>query len=80
MTDLQEGKYRDLRLSLAEPRGEATCPVVGHQLAPEFALDANLGTLMISGLPCAVSAWETWQERQLKKHTFFGNGQRISIT
>eukprot|EP00913_Durusdinium_trenchii_P034315 g32106.t2 len=64
LAELREGKYKDLSLRLAQPNGEATCPVAGHQQAPEFAFDANIGTLMISGLPCAVSVWEAWEAKE----------------
>ncbi|CAK9030051.1 Serrate RNA effector molecule homolog (Arsenite-resistance protein 2 homolog) [Durusdinium trenchii] len=64
LAELREGKYKDLSLRLAQPNGEATCPVAGHQQAPEFAFDANIGTLMISGLPCAVSVWEVVEALQ----------------
>ena len=64
--DLKADKYKGLCLRARRPVGipgasaSPTCPVAGHLQAPEFAFDANVGTLMISGLPVAVSTWDSW--------------------
>ena len=64
--DLKADKYKGLCLRARRPVGlpgasaSPTCPVTGHLQAPEFAFDANVGTLMISGLPVAVSTWDSW--------------------
>ena len=67
LDDLNGNKYNGLSLRARRPTmsgGQtsamsATCPVAGHLKAPEFAFDANVGALMISGLPVAVSTWDS---------------------
>ena len=63
--DLNANKYHSLSLRARRPGLPGanvpmapTCPVAGHLKAPEFAFDANVGALMISGLPVAVSTWD----------------------
>ncbi|CAE7324883.1 unnamed protein product, partial [Symbiodinium pilosum] len=56
--DLQEGRYQGLSLLASQPRSGATCPVAGDLQAPEFALDPDADSLMISGLTPAVSVWD----------------------
>ena len=63
--DLNGNKYHSLSLRARRPGMPGanvpmapTCPVAGHLKAPEFAFDANVGALMISGLPVAVSTWD----------------------
>eukprot|EP00438_Fugacium_kawagutii_P025989 Skav226717 [mRNA] locus=scaffold3811:201936:205151:- [translate_table: standard] len=66
MEDLNADKYLGLSLRARRPQmsGGATsamaptCPVAGHLKAPEYAFDANVGALMISGLPAAASTWD----------------------
>ena len=60
LIDLQKGKYGRLSLQAQRPpnQGAMTCPVAGHLEPPEYAFDANVGSLWIRGLPPAVSVWE----------------------
>ena len=63
--DLNANKYHSLSLRARRPGMPGanvpmapTCPVAGHLKSPEFAFDANVGALMISGVPVAVSTWD----------------------
>lgn len=69
--DLNANKYHSLSLRARRPGLPGanvpmapTCPVAGHLKAPEFAFDANVGALMISGLPVAVSTWDVVEAMQ----------------
>ena len=76
LMDLECGKYTGLSLQARRPSqmtgsgsikmGPAvlSCPVAGHLQPPEFAFDANVGTLMIDGLPATVSAWDVVEALQ----------------
>ena len=44
------GRYQGLSLLASQPRCGATCPVAGDLQAPEFALDPDADSLMISCL------------------------------
>ena len=47
---LVPGRYQGLSLLASQPRSGATCPVAGDLQAPEFALDPDADSLMISCL------------------------------
>ena len=76
--DLNANKYHSLSLRARRPGLPGanvpmapTCPVAGHLKAPEFAFDANVGALMISGLPVAVSTWDPHRRTSLNNFLSF---------
>ena len=62
--DMQHGCYKGLSLRASGNRCGAACSVAGHMQAPEFAFDPDLGSMLITGLPPAASAWDVFDAIQ----------------
>ena len=62
--DMQHGCYKALSLRASSNRAGAACSVAGHMQAPEFAFDPDVGSMLISGLPPAASAWDVFDAIQ----------------
>ena len=62
--DMQHGCYKGLSLRASGNRYGAACSVAGHMQAPEFAFDPDVGSMLISGLPPAASAWDVFDAIQ----------------
>lgn len=58
ISELKDGTYLALCLRRQGEKMAMTCPVNGHLEPPEFAFDASLGSIWITGLPESVSVWD----------------------
>eukprot|EP00930_Biecheleria_cincta_P045873 TRINITY_DN3160_c0_g1_i2.p1 TRINITY_DN3160_c0_g1~~TRINITY_DN3160_c0_g1_i2.p1 ORF type:complete len:970 (-),score=161.98 TRINITY_DN3160_c0_g1_i2:598-3507(-) len=67
LADLQKGGFDELQLRTPSGPGHVTgmtCQVSGHLQPPNFPLDPDVSSLLISGLPFESSAWDIYDALQ----------------